>query len=245
MVTRKVLVADASQSFCEALSDALGGAFQLICCHDGIEALTLLDRFHPDVFVVDLTLPGLDGLTVLRTAVEGTPRPACLVTTRFSSPYIEAAITSIGIDYVVMKPCDIRALADRILDLMGCSAGADPLCPQMDRTAAELLAALGIRVDRQGFRCLEAAVWLYLEKPGISMTKELYPRIAREGRTSASAVERSIRRAIEGAWQDRDDKLWQLYFLPDRSGYVPKPTNSLFIANVAERLRSCCQNERL
>ena len=86
MDTRKILVADASLEFCGALSDALGGAYELRICHDGLQTQSLLETFQPDVLVLDLTLPQLDGIAVLKMAVSAFHRPSILVTDkRFST----------------------------------------------------------------------------------------------------------------------------------------------------------------
>lgn len=239
MEIRKILIADPSPGFCQVLSDLLGSSFQLLSCQDGAAALELLDRFHPDVLVVDLTLPGLDGLTLLRSAMAMVPRPSCLATTRFLSHYIETAIGELGVDYVMMKPCDMQALADRILDLT--SQDAPP--PTCDTSIANTLIGLDVSSNRQGFPCLEAAIALYIQTPGISMTKELYPQVARDLDRSASSVERSIRSCVHNAWDHRNEKVWRLYFRADRNGNVPRPTNARFIANVAEHLRKIQQKE--
>lgn len=240
MEIAKILIADPSPGFCQALSDLLGNSFRLLSCQDGSSALELLDRFHPDVLVVDLTLPGLDGLSLLRSAMAATPRPACLATTRFLSQYIESAINELGVDYVMMKPCDMQALADRILDLT--SQNAPP--PTQDSSIANTLIGLDVAASRQGFPCLETAIMLYLRSPGISMTKELYPQVGKVLERSASSVERSIRSCIHNAWDHRDEKVWRLYFRADRNGNVPRPSNARFIANVAEHLRKIRPNEK-
>lgn len=242
METRKVLVADPSPEFCSVLADLLGHSLQLRACHDGFKALEQLEQFHPDVLVADLTLPGLDGLAVLQSAMCTVPRPACLVTTRFFSRYIDTAIESLGVDYVVMKPCDLRALSERILDLAQCAEDMPP--PAADDPVKDILMILSVPANRQGFHCLEVAIGVYLQKPGLSMTKELYPTVAKNYKGSASSVERSIRSVIAQAWTVRDEKVWRLYFQPDRNGHVPRPTNSRFIANVAEHLR-CSYDEQM
>lgn len=240
MEISKILIADPSPGFCQALSDLLGSSFQLVSCQDGTAALELLDRFRPDVLVVDLTLPGLDGLSLLRSATALASRPACLATTRFLSHYIEASINELGVDYVMMKPCDMQALADRILDLT--AQNAPP--PTHDSNIANTLIGLDVAASRQGFPCLESAIELYIQTPGISMTKELYPQVGKALDRSPSSVERSIRSCIHSAWDNRDEKVWRLYFRADRNGNVPRPTNARFIANVAEHLRKIRSNEK-
>lgn len=236
MEIRKILIADISASFCQTLCDMLGDKFRLLSCQDGLQALELLELERPHLLVVDLTLPGLDGLSVLRSAANQSPRPFCLVTTRFLSPYIESALTELMVDYVMLKPCDMQALVERIVD-MSCmeivAVGSDP-------TVTNALINLDISPRRQGFPCLELALAHYIRNPGASMTKEVYPAVSRELDRSLSSVERSIRACIHAAWDHRNEKIWRIYFRADRNGHVPRPTNSTFIAAVAEHLR---QNE--
>ena len=233
MGIQKILIADISASFCQTLCDMLGDKFQLLSCQDGLQALELLEREQPHLMVVDLTLPGLDGLALLRSAMAKSPRPACLVTTRFLSPYIENALVELAVDYVMLKPCDVQAMVERILDL---SCLEIPVTIY-DPSIANALINLDVSPHRQGFSCLELAVAQYMDNPGASMTKELYPTVGRRLERSPSCVERSIRACIHGAWDHRNEKVWRFYFRTDRNGHVPRPTNAAFIAAVADHLR--------
>ena len=235
METRKLLVADASVSFCAALTGALGGTFELRTCHDGLQARTLLESFQPDILVTDLALPGLDGISLLKAASNESKRPALLVTTGFFSPYIENAIAEVGVDYLMLKPCDLRAMVERIQDLSQCDCAAIHL-PCARTTISNILMALDVPVKRKGYQYLESAIELFEKDPQQSMTKVLYPAVAKMYGTSRESVERAIRSAIQGAWDDRDEKVWRLYFQPCRNGMVPRPTNKAFIAALAELL---------
>ena len=239
MKTQRLLVADSSVAFSCALSEKLAGAFELRICADGLQAREQLDSFCPDVLVVDLTLPGLDGISVLKAAGALEKRPAMLALTRFSSPYIENALGELGVDYLMYKPCDMSALQERIFDLMGTNV-VIPLV-QTNTAAGNILSALGITLNRKGYACTLDALELLRDNMGLSMTKELYPMIAKRQRCSAASVERAIRGAVETAWLRRDEKIWRQYFTPSREGFVPKPTNAVFLRTLAERLeRQSC-----
>lgn len=237
MDTRKILVADASLEFCGALSDLLGGAYELRICHDGLEAQSLLETFQPDVLALDLTLPQLDGIAVAKMAVSAVHRSAILVTTRFLSPYIEKVVEALCVDYLVVKPCDIRAVADHIHELAGRDRTVRYVRPDPAVTVANILLNLNISTKRKGFRSLETAVALYERDPGQSVTKVLYPEVAKQVGGSKDSVERAIRSAIHSAWAHRDEKIWRLYFTPLRDGTVPRPTNTAFIATLVECLK--------
>lgn len=233
MEIRKLLVADASPSFCVALSELLGSMYELRICHDGLQALSLLHSFRPDILVTDLALPGLDGISLLRSAADCAKQPVRLVTTRFCSPYIEGMISQLGVDYMVMKPCDIRALAERIDDLssQGCNVlSAGNFCP----VSTNILLTLGVNAGRKGYTYLEQIIELFRRDPGRSLTKDLYPTVGRNNRAAAAAVERAIRGVIQTAWNNRDEAIWRLYFTPGRGGIVARPTNRAFIATIAQ-----------
>ena len=235
MDTQKLLVVDASASFCAALTEVLGGTYELRTCNDGLKARALLQSFSPDILVTDLTLPGMDGISLLRAADYAPKRPAMLVTTRYTSPYIENAITEIGVDYLMMKPCDLHALAERIQDLSRHEDGPIIL-PGARTTVSNVLKALNVPVKRKGYQYLEVAIELYKEDPQQSMTKVLYPTVAKLCGGTRESVERAIRGVIQTAWERRDEKVWRLYFTTGRDGSVPRPTNSMFIMTLAMRL---------
>lgn len=237
MDTRRLLLADASVEFCDAMAEMLGGAYELRICHDGMTARTLLDSFRPDLLVLDLTLPGLDGIAVLRTAAGAHHRPAIIVTTRFLSAYIEGAIESLGVDYLMMKPCDLRALGEHIHSLLETAGRTLQVPAGPEVSVANMLLTLNISTKRRGFRYLETAITLFEQDPGQSVTKVLYPAVAKLCGCSGVSVERAVRAAIHCAWECRDEKVWRLYFRPCRDGSVPRPTNTEFIAILAERLR--------
>lgn len=235
MKLQKLLLADTSPEFCAALGQMLAGEYELRVCRDGLEALELLGEFRPDVLVTDLALPGLDGLSLLRTAAALTHRPALLATTRISTPFIQEVIGQIGVDYMMLKPCDIRSLAERVRDLSQCDGGH--VCAPVQRNAlSSLLLSLNVPAGRRGYTYLEIVIELYRQDPNRSLTKDLYPTAGRVNQSNGPAVERTIRSVIEDAWKDRDEAVWRLYFPVSRSGMVAKPTNRAFIAAVAAAL---------
>jgi CheY-like chemotaxis protein len=235
MKIQKLLVADASMGFCCALSDKLGGAFDLRICADGMRARELLQSFSPDILVVDLTLPGLDGISLLKAAASLIKRPAMLALTRFSSPYIENALGDLGVDYLMYKPCDMTALTERIFDL-SCCGNAEPVV-KPKTAVGNILIALEIPINRKGYGYLEAAIELYEKNPTQSITKELYPAVAKLCGGNRLSVERAIRGVIHEAWERRDERVWRLYFRPGYGGIVPRPTNLSFISSLAAMLR--------
>ena len=184
-----------------------------------------------------MMLPGLDGITLLQRAHAQNIRPAVLAITRYSSDYIVHACSQLSVDYMMMKPCDIDATVARICDLARQASGPAAPRPDARTLVSNILLQLGIATKLRGYTYLREAILQMRKDPGQSITKEIYPAAAAAspGATAIQA-ERSIRTAIHGAWHKRDDAVWQLYFPPDDSGLVPRPTNATFICRLADYL---------
>lgn len=240
MKRRKVLLADPSPEFSDSLRLLLIEDFEVWTCRDGAQALTMLDTLCPDVLVTDLALPGVDGLSVLRYASAMTNRPALLVTSCFRSPFIQNALEQIGIDYMMLKPCDVCYLAERVRDLCPCESDVRDFSAWYNATSRFLL-DLGIPAGRRGYTYLQIIIEMYRRDPGRSFTKDLYPTAGRDYGATGAAVERSVRGVIETAWLKRDELVWRQYFPTSRFGLLTKPTNRTFIAMVAAVLENMQQ----
>lgn len=228
----KLLIADNNEDFRLALAAALQSHYQVLYCRTGMEALEILFRETPDVFVLDLMLPELDGVTLLERAVAKGIRPMVLAVTSLSTDYVLDCAERLGIGYLIRKPCDVQAAAARVRDL---SRRLKPSAPKQDPQSlvSELLLSLNIATRHKGFAYLREAVVLMTQDPRQSITKELYPAVAKRCGCEKEHVERSIRSALEAAWKRRDPQVWQLYF-PDA---LHRPTNAEFISRLAEALR--------
>lgn len=235
METKKILIAETSAEFCELLANYLGGAYTLKMCHSGMQAKELVEEFRPDVLVMDLALPGLDGISLLKQMSSQPHRPRILVTTCILSPYVEAAISNYGVDMVMRKPCNAGAMADRIHDLTQAEGNAVMQTVRQECTVSTILMNLNIPPKRKGFEYLQLCIDLYQVDPCQSVTKKLYPEVAKTYRTNPVAVERAIRQVIHESWSRRDEAMWRRYFTPSRNGTIPRPTNTEFISQLAEQ----------
>lgn len=235
---QKMLIAESSEELRKVLSDMFRGRFQVYCCADGYEAQKLMPRFRPDLMVVDVMLPGIDGLSLLQWALENGLRPRVLATTRFASDYVMEAAARLGVGYVMMKPWDLSAVAARIEDLSRSLTPAATIGTDPEAQVSGLLLALGIRPKLRGFACLREAVLLSAREEHLSVTKVLYPEVARRCGCGAGHVERNIRSAIDAAWTVRDENLWRMYFSPNSEGKVSRPTNAAFISRLADTIRT-------
>lgn len=229
---RKLLIADCNEDFRLALSKALQGRYLIFCCGSGTEALEILRREHPDTCVLDLMLPELDGITLLEIAVAEGIYPKVLAATPLLTDYVLEAAERLGIGYLMRKPCDIRAISARVGDL---SRTLNPPVPRQEPRSfvSERLLSLSISTKHKGFGYLTEAIVTMAKDPSQSVTKVLYPAVARACGCEKGHVERSIRSALEAAWDHRDDQFWQQYF----PGARRRPTNAVFISRLAEELR--------
>lgn len=237
MKDKKILIAETSLEFSEQLCDILDESYRLSVCYNGVAVKTLLEDFHPDVLVMDLALPGMDGLSLLKQICTMPLRPRILLTTCFMSPYVEMTIAGLGVDMVMLKPCNIKILAERIEDMLLEEELRQMMRLQPRTTVASMLMELNIPSKRRGFTYLEKSIRQYLKQPGQALTKTIYPNVAQAHFTQPEAVERAIRQVVHESWAKRNDKVWRMYFSPGREGVIPRPTNAEFISRLAERYR--------
>lgn len=228
---RKLLIADCSEDYRTALANALTGHYHVLCCRTGTEALDMLHRENPDIFVLDLMLPELDGLTLLERACSNGIRPMVLAVTPILSGYVYNCAQRLGIEYLVRKPCEIDAIASRVKDL---SQRLTAPHPRADPAAyvTGLLLSLGFSTKHNGFAYLREAVILISKDPAQSVTKVLYPAVAHIFGCQKENVERSIRTALDCAWERGDRQRWNQYF----PGALHRPSNAVFISRIAEAL---------
>lgn len=228
---RKLLIADCSEDYRTALAAALSSQYHVLCCKSGTEALALLYQEQPDILVLDLMLPELDGLTLLERITAKGICPMVLAATPILSDYVFSCAQRLGIEYLVRKPCDIDAIASRIRDLSRRlkvpESKADPAS-----YVSNLLLSLNISTKHNGFAYLREAVLLMAKDPSQSVTKMLYPEVAHICGCHKENVERSIRTALDKAWEKRDPDKWHTYF----PGAQQRPSNAVFISRLAEAL---------
>lgn len=239
MNTKRLLIAEHSDEFRTALEEMLADDFVIHTARTGEEAWLLLQQFHPDVLVLDVMLPETDGITLLRRCAEKEIYPSVLVTTRIYSDYILNALTALGVSYILPKPCQVCAVAERAREL-----GSLPILslPTPRETADNILLRLGFSQKLSGTRYLQQAIRLFANDPQQMLTKELYAAVGQHFHASAAQVERCIRNAISTAWSNRDDRVWLRYFPSGDNGSVRRPTNGELICRLSNHLFSSSQH---
>ena len=239
-----VLLADGNEEFCGRLKQTLeeDGRFAVVgVAGDGVRACELMQSCHPDVLALDLMLPKMDGIAVLKKAQELESAPRALVMTGFMTEYVGAMAAELGVQYFMSKPCDCRAVADRIREMV--SAGEKTPARRNDANIEALVTSIiheiGVPAHIKGYQYLRTAILMTIEDSDVinSVTKILYPSVAKQYSTTSSRVERAIRHAIEVAWDRGDVDILNSYFGFTIQNNRGKPTNSEFIAMIADNLR--------
>ena len=231
----KILIADTNEEFLCAMYELLCRQNAVQTCANGVRTLELLESFQPDILVLDLMLPGTDGISILQKLPRGS-RPLILATTAFCSPYVVAQMRKLEVHYLMQKPCATEAAEARVQDFLALLSEEPLQAPEAEQSLPAMLLKLGFSPKLDGYRYLLTAIPLYAEDPGQSLTKELYGKVGRPWNKAPCHVERSIRSAIEKAWQFHDDEIWGEIFPHAPDGSVPMPTNGTLIARLSEFL---------
>ena len=236
METLSLLIADSSEEFRSTLANALQDHYRIYTCRTGKEAWAILQRTPPDILILDLMLPELDGISLLQSMALSGIRPVTLATTRLANDYVAEATTRLGVEYLMIKPCDTQAIVSRIKDLSNKRPRPILSAPDERTHVSNLLVSLGISTKLRGYNYLREAILALAANPMQSITKELYPAIARQFDCNSAQVERSIRNAIKSAWSQKDTEARASIFPCDADGTIPRPSNAAFISRLADRL---------
>lgn len=232
----KLMIADAAEESRQALEALFRDRCVIKTCADGETALELLRQFAPDILVVDLMLPKTDGISVVQQLRQWEMKTMVLAQTSLGSVYVMDRLQRLEVDYVLQKPCHAQAMEVHILDFMAQLRDTPPQ-PQNDgQLITNVLMTLGFSAKLDGYGYLVEAIPLYARDPSQAITKELYVAVGELRRKEATLVERSIRSAIDKAWRERDEEVWQRYFRCAPDGTVPRPSNGAFIARMAQLL---------
>ena len=237
-------MADASEEFRRLLVETLRGEGDLSVVGetgDGEAAVELCRQRQCDVLVMDMILASLDGVEVLSKVSAMTPKPKVLVISSFASGSVADLAAAKGADYFMMKPCRTSAVVERVRQIVTGARPAeeDTRGQGLESTVTAIIHEIGVPAHIKGYQYLREAIMITVEDMDVinAVTKVLYPEVAKRFGTTASRVERAIRHAIEVAWDRGDLETLQKYFGYTVSNAKGKPTNSEFIAMIADRLQ--------
>ena len=216
-----------------------------LCGKNGAELLDLIEQTSPDVVVMDAFLQHIDGIGVVSRINMKNPvnRPVIVVLSGIDNANFERELLKSGVDFYFLKPFDATMVAERILQLTAwkdTGKAATPLNAQeLDVVITEILHQIGVPAHIKGYRYVREAIKLTIENPEMlnSVTKILYPTVAKTFKSTSSRVERAIRHGIETAWDRGDVDVLNSFFGYTIQSQRGKPTNSEFIAMIADDIR--------
>ena len=242
----RVLIADIDEDFRRLLSDVLTREddMELLDGTDnGVDALALTAELRPDIIVLDLVLLKLDGLEVLRRLPEACPDTKAIVVSHLYRNELVKQCAALGAAYFIPEPCDVPTLLDRIRQVNSFSRqeplpAAKPNDATLEALVTEIIHEIGVPAHIKGYQYLRVAIFLTIIVLDIiiAVTMLLYLEVAKKFNTTPSRVERAIRHAIEVAWDRGDIETLQKFFGYTVSNIKGKPTNSEFIAMIADCL---------
>ncbi len=249
--TLKILFTEEANDFgkhCASVFKSYGFDVRRIT-KNGAEVLRLLDLEKPDVLVMDAIMSSVDALGVLQQISKNPKlkKPLIMVVSGVDNQRFENEVLAAGADYYFLKPFDVSMMAERIVLMAGCgksetkngtSAGQFSTS-DLEVLVSEIMHQIGVPAHIKGYQYLREAIILSIKDTEMmnSVTKLLYPTVAKRFSTTSSRVERAIRHAIEVAWDRGDVDVLSSYFGYTIQNTRGKPTNSEFIAMISDKLR--------
>jgi two-component system response regulator (stage 0 sporulation protein A) len=249
----KLVIADDNKDFCNMLCEFFQNEDDIEIvgvANDGLETLDKVNELSPDVLILDLIMPNLDGLGVIEKLANNPKKPKIVVLSAVGQDKITQKAINLGADYYIVKPFDLNILIERVREL----TETNPVITKtksannfenkkskehIQMRITEIIHEIGVPAHIKGYFYLRDAIFMVINDMELlsAVTKVLYPSIAKNYNTTPSRVERAIRHAIEVAWNrgcmETINNLFG-YTIPQDKG---KPTNSEFIAMISDKLR--------
>lgn len=257
-----VTIADDNQDFTKLVANYLNTQedIQVVgVANDGAEALDIMIAKEPDIALVDIIMPHMDGLAVLEklAKVPIKNKPKCIVISGVGQDNITQKAISVGAEYYIVKPFELDILANRIREIYsGCPSSQSPAAPKevsarsivsiqprtqetLEEQVTRVIHEVGVPAHIKGYQYLREAILMAVDDIEVinSITKLLYPTLAKKFKTTPSRIERAIRHAIEVAWSRGKADVNNTMFGNTISASKGKPTNSEFIAMISDKLR--------
>jgi len=259
-----ILIVDDNKDFCDILSEYLEKQEDMEIvgvANNGREAVDLIPQKLPDLVILDIIMPHLDGLGVLEkiNGMNLSKFPKVIILSAVGQDKITQRAINLGADYYVIKPFDFEIFIERIRQMTNESSVRNNISEpkrqsmqnsqnrpslvtnnrSLEAEITNIIHEIGVPAHIKGYLYLREAITMVVGNIELlsAVTKELYPSIAKKFNTTSSRVERAIRHAIEVAWsRGKVDTINTLfgYTVHNERG---KPTNSEFIAMVADKLR--------
>lgn len=255
----KIMVVDDNKEFVKILTMFVNGEkdMEVVCsAYDGLNVVNMIKEYNPNVVLLDIIMPEKDGLAVLEEIHEKIEdKPLIVMMSAIGQEKITQKALSLGAMYYVVKPFDLATLTDRLRELVGNTSSAvyersnseymfkgqskSKKVPPIEVRVTNLIHDVGVPAHIKGYQYLREAIIMSVENEEIinAVTKTLYPSLAKTFKTTPSRVERAIRHAIEVAWNRGQIEVHDKIFGYTVNSNKGKPTNSEFIAMLADMLR--------
>ena len=255
-----IVIADNNRDLCATMAELIEMQedMELIgAAYDGIEALSLVEKYKPMVLILDITMPYLDGIGVLEKTAQLETPPIVIILTAFEQEAMIQRLITMGASYYMVKPFDAATLIERIRQfatnrhpspIKTIKVTEEPATynlrhrektdSQLELEVSKLFHEMGIPAHFRGYAYLRDAIIMAAREVEVlgNITKNLYPRIAEKYRSSASGVESAIRHTIEIGWERGNSEFIRNFFGAE-NGKNRFPTTASFIAKVADKLR--------
>lgn len=255
--TYSIVIVDDNKEFCSILRERLeknDGLRIVGIANDGNQALKVIQEVQPDLVILDIIMPYMDGLGVLEKlpTLDLNKLPRIIILSAVGQDTITQKAISMGVDYYIVKPFDLDTFVQRVCEVLNIKGNSQfkiyempsvkynkPDQPNIELMVTNIIHEVGIPAHIKGYVYLRDAIIMVIDNMDLlgAVTKELYPAIAKKYNTTSSRVERAIRHAIEVAWGrgrvETIDNIFGYTIQNDRG----KPTNSEFIAMIADKLR--------
>ena len=261
----RIVIADDNRELIEILTNYIQSQedMELVgVAFNGNEALEAIYQLSPDIVILDIVMPHLDGLGVLEKLQADKKRPHVIVLTAFGQESIVQQVVALGADYYMLKPFELNTLGKRIRQLGGGEvnyshspvthnssglsqhSSISEISPKgqgknLEEEVTRIIYQMGVPAHVKGYQYLRDAIVNVVQDVSLlgAVTKELYPLVAKKYSTTPSRAERAIRHAIELAWERGNIEFINRYFGYTLNLERGKPTSSEFIALIAEKLR--------
>lgn len=245
----KVLIGDDSEEYGLKCAQELRemGFFCIVRPKDGGVIFDAVTEEVPDVVVADLWMPKLDAIELMKKVNKSSgAKPVFFITSPCNNEFALKQVMQEGAAYCLVKPFDFRMLGERINSIMGydiledkSGASLPKAPPDIEVVVTEMIHQLGVPAHIKGYHYLRSAIISSINDPEMleSVTKLMYPTVAKEFSTTPSRVERAIRHAIEIAWDRGDVEILNSFFGYTVNTGKGKPTNSEFIALIVDKIK--------
>lgn len=255
----KVFIADDNLEFVSTLVNCIGSQedMEIIgTAKDGLEATEKIASSNPDVCLLDVIMPQLDGIGVLEKLNSTMEKlPLCIMLSAVGQDKITSQAIMTGAQYYIVKPFEMDVLIKRIRDLKKYQPNqmqsylAREIKPSyieienkeqnLEAMVTNIIHEVGVPAHIKGYQYLRDGIMMVVQDIEVinQITKQLYPELAKKYHTTPSRVERAIRHAIEVAWGRGQLESVENIFGYTVSATKGKPTNSEFIAMIADKLR--------